>query len=169
MVRRKPMFDGLDLTDVTDLDNPASTWAFVDRVKDATSMRLVVKGIVTREDAELCVEHGVDGIVVSNHGGRAEESGRGTIDSLPEVIEGAAGRVPVIVDSGFRRGTDMLKALALGATAVGIGRPYLWGLGAFGQSGVEAVLLMLRTELERSMRLVGASSLAALDRTHLVG
>jgi len=167
MVRRKPMFDGLDLTDVTDLDNPASTWEFVDRLRDATAMKLVVKGIVTREDAELCVEHGVDGIVVSNHGGRAEESGRGTIDSLPEVLEGAAGRVPVIVDSGFRRGTDMLKALALGATAVGIGRPYLWGLGAFGQAGVDAVLLMLRTELERSMQLVGASSLKGLSREHL--
>jgi isopentenyl diphosphate isomerase/L-lactate dehydrogenase-like FMN-dependent dehydrogenase len=167
-VRRKPMFDGLDLDGGAAGANPGATWDFVDRIKDTTSMKLVVKGIVTREDAELCVEHGVDGVVVSNHGGRAEESGRATIDSLPEVVEGIAGRVPVIVDGGFRRGTDMLKALALGADAVGIGRPYLWGLGAFGQAGVDQVLQMLRAELQRAMGQVGVASLAALDQRYLV-
>ena len=89
---------------------------------------LVLKGIVTREDAELAVTHGVDGLIVSNHGGRSEDSGRGAIECLPEVVAGVAGRVPVIVDGGFRRGTDLFKALALGATAVCIGRPYVWGL-----------------------------------------
>ncbi len=166
-VRRKPMFDGLDLTDVTGVGNPSATWDFVDRIKDTIGMRLVVKGIVTREDAELCIEHGVDGIVVSNHGGRNEPSGRATIESLPEVVDAVAGRAPIIVDGGFRRGTDMLKALALGATAVGIGRPYLWGLGAFGEAGVDRVLQMLHGELRRSMQLVGATSLPALSRTIL--
>ena len=127
---RKPMFDGLDLAGVTGVGNPAATWEFIDRIKDATTMKLVVKGIVTREDARLCVEHGVDGLVVSNHGGRSEPSGKATIERLPEVLGGVSGRVPVIIDGGFRRGTDILKALVLGATALGIGRPYLWGLGA---------------------------------------
>jgi isopentenyl diphosphate isomerase/L-lactate dehydrogenase-like FMN-dependent dehydrogenase len=161
------MFEGLDVTDVTGVGNPSATWEFVDRIKGITGMRLVVKGIVTREDAELCIEHGVDGIVVSNHGGRNEPSGRGTIESLPEVVDAVAGRVPVIVDGGFRRGTDMLKALALGADAVGIGRPYLWGLGAFGEAGVDAVLQMLSAELQRSMQLVGATSLRTLNQAFL--
>ena len=165
--RRKPMFEGLDLAGVMGVGNPIATWEFVDRLKDTTTMKLIVKGIVTREDAELCIEHGVDGIVVSNHGGRAEESGRATIESLPEVLEGVAGRVPVIVDGGFRRGTDILKALALGADAIGIGRPYLWGLGAFGQAGVDQVLQLLRSELQRAMQLVGAPSLRELDRRFL--
>ncbi|HJO02495.1 MAG TPA: alpha-hydroxy acid oxidase [Acidobacteriota bacterium] len=168
-VRRKPMFDGLDLEDVSSLNNSSATWEFVDRIKDTVGMRLVVKGVVTREDAELCVEHGVDGIVVSNHGGRNEPTARGTIESLPEVVDAVAGRVPVIVDGGFRRGADMLRALALGADAVGIGRPYLWGLGAFGEAGVDAVLHMLSAELSRSMALVGAPSLKVLNRSFVAG
>ena len=115
-------------------------------------MKLVLKGIVTAEDARLAVEHGVDGLIVSNHGGRAEDSGRATIESLPEVVDAVDGRMPVIVDSGFRRGTDIFKALALGADAIAIGRPYLWGLGAFGQEGVETVLDLLQHELEIVMR-----------------
>ena len=105
--------------------------------------RLVVKGLMTAEDATLAVENGLDGIVVSNHGGRADDSGRSTIDALPEILEAVDGRIPVLVDSGFRRGTDIVKALAMGARAVCIGRPYLWGLGAFGQPGVERVLGLL--------------------------
>ena len=93
-------------------------------------MHLVIKGIVTREDAELAVTNGADAIVCSNHGGRAEETGRSSIESLPEVLEGAAGRVRVLVDSGFGRGTDIFTALALGATAICVGRPYVWGLAA---------------------------------------
>ena len=130
-------------------------------------MKVVLKGIVTREDAHLCVKHGVDGIIVSNHGGRAEESGRATIDSLPEVVEAVAGRIPVFVDGGIRRGSDIFKALALGAQAVGIGRPYLWGLAAFGQAGVEMVLKILRTELRDVMMFAGTPTLRDIGRAHV--
>src|SRR5207302_6714530 len=114
------------------------------------------------EDAQLCVENGVDGFLVSNHGGRAEDQGRSTIDALPEIVEAVGGRVPVVVDSGFRRGTDVVKALAMGARAVAIGRPYLWGLGAFGQAGVERVLAILHGELRSVMMQMGAPSLKDL-------
>ena len=112
--------------------------------------------------------HGVDGLVVSNHGGRAEETLRPTIECLPEVVEGVRGNIPVLIDGGVRRGTDIFKALALGATAVGIGRPYVWGLAAFGQSGVEGVLAILRREFETVMRQVGARSLADISRTYVI-
>ena len=121
-------------------------WDYVDRLKEFTSMRLMLKGIVTAEDARMAVEHGVDGIIVSNHGGRSEDSGRSTIECLPEVVEAVQGRIPVVVDGGFRRGTDIFKALALGADAIAIGRPYLWGLASFGQEGVETVLDLLARE-----------------------
>ncbi|HUO66374.1 MAG TPA: alpha-hydroxy acid oxidase, partial [Gammaproteobacteria bacterium] len=143
------------------------TWDYVDKLKHATTMKVLVKGVVTREDASRALAHGADGIVVSNHGGRADETLRGTIDSLPEVLEAVNGRVPVVVDSGFRRGTDVFKALALGASAVGIGRPYIWGLGAFGQPGVERVLGILNRELEIVMKQMGATSLAKISRSSL--
>jgi len=107
----------------------------------------------------------VDAIIVSNHGGRSEESGRATIESLPEVIAGTGGKIPVLVDGGVRRGTDVIKALALGAKAVGIGRPYLWALSSFGQDGVERVIDILRGELELSMRQCGKTSLAKIDKS----
>lgn len=138
------------------------------RLKAGTSMRLVIKGIVTGEDATLCLEHGVDGIIVSNHGGRAENSGRSTIECLPKVVGAVAGKIPVLIDSGFRRGTDIFKALALGADAVCIGRPYLWGLASFGQPGVEAVLDILRRELELVMRQCGPTSLDEIDRQFVI-
>jgi isopentenyl diphosphate isomerase/L-lactate dehydrogenase-like FMN-dependent dehydrogenase len=159
----KPMFEGLEVNG--GLMAPGLTWDFIGRLKDTTSMRVVVKGIVTREDAARCVRYGADGIVVSNHGGRAEESGRATIASLVEVVEAVRGRIPVLVDGGIRRGNDVLKALALGATAVGIGRPQAWGLAAFGQVGVERVLDILRSELELAMRLAGAPTIADIDRS----
>jgi len=133
-----------------------------------TTMKILLKGIVTREDAKLAVERGADGIIVSNHGGRAEESARGTIESLPEVVEAAGGHIPVLIDSGFRRGTDIFKALALGADAVAIGRPYLWGLAAFGQAGVEAVLDILKKELALAMRLAGVTSIPGITRDYVV-
>jgi isopentenyl diphosphate isomerase/L-lactate dehydrogenase-like FMN-dependent dehydrogenase len=167
-IERKPMFRGLDVSQVTAIDPMEMTWDYLKRLRDTTSMPLVIKGIVTREDAELAVEHGVDGIIVSNHGGRAEESGRATIECLPEIVEGVRGRVPVLVDGGFRRGTDIFKALALGAASVAIGRPYLWGLAAFGQSGVEAVLEILRRELETIMRQAGTLRIQDIGPSYVV-
>jgi len=163
--RTKPMFDALDLSKATGLYPSNLTWDFVKRLKDATRMKLLLKGIVTREDAQLAVEHGADGIVVSNHGGRAEESLRPTIECLPEVVAAVRGKIPVLIDGGIRRGTDVFKALALGATAVGIGRPYGWGLAAFGQPGVEAVLAIMRRELETIMRQAGTPSVASITKT----
>ncbi|MEQ1855785.1 MAG: alpha-hydroxy acid oxidase [Longimicrobiales bacterium] len=140
-----------------DLDGPAGerppyTWDYIKRLKDASDMNLVVKGIVTGEDADLAIEHGADAIYVSNHGGRAENSMWATIDSLPEVVAAVQGRVPVLIDSGVRRGVDVFKALALGADAVGIGRPYVWGLGAFGEQGVDRAIELIMAELSIVMR-----------------
>ncbi len=167
-LKTRPMFDGLDVTGLFAIYAPNLTWNSVRRLKDTTRMKLVLKGIVTREDAALCVENGVDGIIVSNHGGRAEESGRSTIECLAEVIEAVGGRIPVMIDGGFRRGTDIFKALALGAKAVGIGRPYIWGLSAFGQPGVEKVLDLLRIEFELIMKQAGVTSLDQIKRTYVV-
>lgn len=144
------------------------TWDYVKRLKDATGMKLLVKGIVTREDAELAIQNGVDGVYVSNHGGRAENSLRATIECVADVSAGVKGRAPVLVDGGFRRGTDVFKALALGATAVGVGRPYMWGLASFGQEGVEAVLDILRRELQLIMRQSGTNTVAAIGSNHIV-
>ena len=164
--KAKHMFDGVDLKGLN-MTVAGLTWDYVDKLKHATTMKVLVKGVVTREDASRALAHGADGIVVSNHGGRADETLRGSIDSLPEVLEAVNKRVPVIVDSGFRRGTDVFKALALGATAVGIGRPYIWGLGAFGQPGVERVLDILNRELEIVMKQMGTTSLAKITRSSL--
>jgi 4-hydroxymandelate oxidase len=164
---RKPLYAGLDVSGVTRLIPLDVTWEYLGRLRELWPRKLIVKGIVTREDAELALRHGVDGLVVSNHGGRTEESGRATIESLPEVVEGARGKIPVLVDGGFRRGTDIFKALALGATAVCIGRPYVWGLAAFGQPGVEAVLDLLRRELLMIMRQAGTTRLAEIDAAHV--
>jgi isopentenyl diphosphate isomerase/L-lactate dehydrogenase-like FMN-dependent dehydrogenase len=156
-----PMFKGLSSNAI---NPPVATWELVDRLKKTTKMKLLLKGIETAEDAKMCRERGVDGIPVSNHGGRATEDLRGTIESLPEVVEAAGNQVPVLVDGGFRRGTDVYKALALGASAVGIGRPYVWGLTAFGQDGVERVLDILRAELQRTMRQCGTPAVAQITR-----
>ena len=139
------------------------TWETLRRLKNTTSMKILVKGIETPEDAELCVRYGADGVIVSNHGGRATNSGRATIDSLPDVVRAVRGRMPVLVDGGFRRGTDVFKALALGARAVCIGRPYMWGVAAFGQPGVETVLGILRRELNLVMAECGKKSVAEID------
>ena len=167
--RKRPMFDGLDISGLSSTSRAGNlTWDLVDRLRDLTTARLLLKGIVTHEDAGLAVAHGVDGLIVSNHGGRAENSRRGTIESLPEVVDAVAGRIPVLVDGGFRRGVDVFKALAIGADAVCIGRPYLWGLSAFGQEGVETVLDLLRRELVVMMQQAGATSLDAINRNYLV-
>jgi 4-hydroxymandelate oxidase len=144
------------------------TWDFIHRLRDITDQKIIVKGLVTREDAEESVSNGIDAIWVSNHGGRAEGDGRATIDALPEVSDAISGRMPIIVDSGFRRGSDLVKGIARGATAVAVGRPYLWGLGAFGQEGVERVLELLMREMEITMRAIGAPSLESLG-PHSIG
>lgn len=163
-VSRKPMFDGIDVSKVTNLYGTGMTWDFVKRLQSATKMKIVLKGIMSADDAAKAVKLGADGIIVSNHGGRAEESLQSTIRALPDVVKAVNGRIPVLVDGGVRRGTDVLKALALGATAVGIGRPYCWGLTAFGQPGVEAVLDILQREFETIMKQVGATSLKEITR-----
>jgi isopentenyl diphosphate isomerase/L-lactate dehydrogenase-like FMN-dependent dehydrogenase len=168
-VRNKPNFAGIDVaaTGVKNLQSANMTWDFIRRMRDTTKMKILVKGILTPEDAKLCVENGVDGFIVSNHGGRAEDSGLATIDALPDIIAATGGRIPVLVDSGFRRGTDAVKALAMGATAVGIGRPYLWGLGAFGQAGVEKVLEIMRTETAAAMGQCGVRTVKQLTPNYV--
>jgi isopentenyl diphosphate isomerase/L-lactate dehydrogenase-like FMN-dependent dehydrogenase len=163
----KPLMAGID-TQGLGQTSPSLTWDFIKQLKDVTKMKVVIKGIESREDAALAVEHGADGLMVSNHGGRALESGRGTIESLAEVVQGAAGRIPVIVDGGVRRGTDVYKALALGATAVGIGRPYVWGLSTFGQQGVERVMDLLNSELRLAMVGCGARTIKEISASSLI-
>jgi isopentenyl diphosphate isomerase/L-lactate dehydrogenase-like FMN-dependent dehydrogenase len=163
-IKERRMYDGIDMADVS-ASNRALTWDYVDRLRKATKAKLFIKGIDTREDARLCVEHGVDGIMVSNHGGRSVETLRSTIEALPEVADAVGGRIPVFVDGGVRRGTDVFKALALGAKAVGIGRPFLWGLGAFGQAGVERVIEILQGELRLVMGSCGTATVQAIERS----
>jgi 4-hydroxymandelate oxidase len=161
---RRHNYDGIDLSGITGSGEASNlSWDTVKRMRDVTRMKIVLKGIITPMDAELAVQNGIDGILVSNHGGRGEDNGRSTIDALPEIIAAVKGRIPVIVDSGFRRGTDAVKALAIGAQAVGIGRPYLWGLGAFGQEGVERVLEIVRTETRAAMQQCGVRSVKELN------
>jgi isopentenyl diphosphate isomerase/L-lactate dehydrogenase-like FMN-dependent dehydrogenase len=165
--RARKLYDGIDMTGVG-LRDPSTTWEVVDRLRKATSRKLFIKGIETHEDARLCLEHGIDGIVVSNHGGRATETGRSTIEALPEVVDAVGNRIPVFLDGGVRRGTDVFKALALGAKAVGIGRPYLWGMGAFGQAGVDRVLEILQGELKLVMGNCGTQSVSDIDHNYII-
>jgi 4-hydroxymandelate oxidase len=162
-IKERRMYDGIDMTGVTP-QNPAMDWDFLGRLRKLVSVKLMIKGIDTREDARLALEHGLDGVWVSNHGGRSTETSRGTIEALPEVVAEVGNRIPVFVDGGFRRGTDVFKALALGARAVGIGRPFLWGLGAFGQAGVDRVLEIMQGELKLVMGNCGTQTVAAITR-----
>ena len=165
--RIRPMHQGLDIPERNDYRSSID-WEFVRRLRDTTSMKVLIKGIVRGDDAELAVENGVDGVIVSNHGARAVATDRSTIECLPEVVDAVQGRIVVLIDSGFRRGTDFFKALALGADAVCIGRPYLWGLASFGQAGVEVVLDLLRAELELVMKQAGTTSIDQIEPSHLV-
>ena len=159
---RKPNFAGIDLGGVSSTVVTNLTWDVIKRLRDTVKVKLVLKGILSPEDARLAAGAGIDAIVVSNHGGRVEDGVGATISVLPEIVEAVGGRMPILVDSGFRRGSDITKALAIGARAVCIGRPYLWGLGAFGQPGVERVLALLRAETRTSMQQLGAPSLKDL-------
>jgi isopentenyl diphosphate isomerase/L-lactate dehydrogenase-like FMN-dependent dehydrogenase len=167
MVRRAPMFAGIDVSRVTELSPTNLSGNFLERLRKLVTVKFLVKGIVTAEDATQAMRAGVDGIVVSNHGGRQEETLRSTIECLPEIVAAVGGRIPVFIDGGIRRGTDIFKALALGATAVGIGRPQAWGPAAFGQPGVEAISGILARELRTIMRQAGTPDLKSIDKNHL--
>ena len=140
-------------------------WTLLDELRRMIKVPLVVKGIVTGEDARLCLEHGVDAIYVSNHGGRSLDYGPATLEVLPEIADAVQGRIPILFDSGIRRGSDILKALALGASAVGLGRVPLWGLAAYGPQGVRKVLEILQAELVQAMAANGRPTLASIDRS----
>jgi len=161
-LRTRAMYQGVDISGLTHTQSSNMTWDFFKRLRDTTKMKILAKGILAWEDAVLAADAGLDGIIVSNHGARSEDSGRSTIDALPEIVEAVKGRIPILVDSGFRRGSDVVKALCMGATAVCVGRPYIWGLGAFGQAGVERALDLLRIETYAMMQQVGAPSVKQL-------
>ena len=147
------------------LYEPDMTWDHLTFIREhAPDLPVLVKGILTAEDAVLAIEHGADGIVVSNHGGRQLDSSPASLDALPEVVEAVEGRLPVLMDGGVRRGTDVLKAMALGAAAVLVGRPAAWGLAAEGEEGVAGVLEILRAEVENAMALTGCRSVAEIGR-----
>jgi 4-hydroxymandelate oxidase len=150
---------------IADIWDTSLTWAAVDWLRGLSPLPLVIKGILTAEDARRAVDHGAAAIVVSNHGGRQLDGTMATSDALGEVVEAVAGRAEVLVDGGIRRGSDILKALALGARAVLIGRPYLWGLAVAGQAGVEHLIEILREELDLAMALAGRPTIASIDRT----
>jgi isopentenyl diphosphate isomerase/L-lactate dehydrogenase-like FMN-dependent dehydrogenase len=144
---------------------PFIDWNFIEQLRGFTKVPLLVKGILTMEDALLAVERGVDGIVVSNHGGRYLDYAPSTLEVLPEIADAVKGRIPVLIDGGFRRGSDVVKALALGAKAVCFGRPPRWGLGAFGAPGVQRVLEILQKEMVQTMSAIGRPTLASIDRS----
>jgi 4-hydroxymandelate oxidase len=152
---------------VHDLLDPTLTWDAIEWLRGLTRLPVLVKGIVAPDDAGLAVDRGAAGVVVSNHGGRQLDGTIATIDALPGIVDRVAGRVPVLMDGGVRRGTDVLKALALGAQAVLIGRPYLWGLAAAGERGVCRVLELLGAELELAMALAGCPEIRAITRSLL--
>jgi 4-hydroxymandelate oxidase len=158
----KPMYEGVDLSGLRNIQSSTMNWDYLKRLRDMTKMKVVIKGLLAWEDAKLAADAGYDAIIVSNHGARSEDSGRSTIDALPEIVEAVNGRMPILIDSGFRRGTDICKALCMGATGVAVGRPYLWALGAFGEPGVERMLELLRLELLGIMQQVGAPSIKEL-------
>jgi isopentenyl diphosphate isomerase/L-lactate dehydrogenase-like FMN-dependent dehydrogenase len=147
---------------VASLLDPSMSWADVDELRRIWKGPLILKGILHPADATTAIDRGVDGIVVSNHGGRQLDGTPATIDALPPIVEAVAGRVPVLIDGGFRRGVDVVKALALGASACMIGRPHLWGLAVGGEAGVARVLDIYRREIDRAMGLCGATRIADL-------
>jgi 4-hydroxymandelate oxidase len=143
------------------------TWADLEWLRGLTRLPILLKGILHPDDADLAVRYGAAGVIVSNHGGRYLDSAPATLDALPAIADKVAGRLPILMDGGIRRGTDALKALARGARAILIGRPYVWGLAAAGASGVKRVIDILRVELEMAMALTGRPTLASIDRSLL--
>jgi 4-hydroxymandelate oxidase len=147
--------------------DPSFNWRDLEWLRSVAGVPVILKGVLSPEDGKRAVESGADGVIVSNHGGRNLDMVPGAIDALPRMVEAIAGRIPVMLDSGIRRGTDVLMALALGAKAVFIGRPYIYGLAAGGAQGVERVITILRDELERAMALTGRRSIAEIDSSVL--
>ncbi|HEV2591924.1 MAG TPA: alpha-hydroxy acid oxidase [Gaiellaceae bacterium] len=158
---------GVTPKDLFDMVSASLTWRDVERIAAEASLPLIVKGVLTAEDTLLAVEHGAAAVVVSNHGGRQLDGVQATADALPEVVDAAAGRVEVLVDGGIRRGTDVVRALALGAQAVLVGRPCLWGLAVGGADGAGAVLEILRREVLNALQLLGCASPADVTRGHV--
>jgi 4-hydroxymandelate oxidase len=150
---------------VQQLFDRSLTWEALSWLRSATHLPVLVKGILTAEDARLAVEHGAAGVIVSNHGGRQLDGALASIEALPEVVDAVAGRCEVYMDGGIRRGIDALKALALGARGVFVGRPIIWGLAVNGAEGVQRVLTLLRDELELAMTLAGRPTIASIDRS----
>ena len=137
------------------------TWELLKRLRDVTKMELFLKGIMHPDDAAMCVKLGY-GVYVSNHGGRNEDTSASTISALPDIVATVKGKVPIYIDGGFRRGMDIVKAISMGATMVGFGRPWMWGLGAFGEAGVDKVIDIIKAEVVAAMQQVGAASLKDL-------
>jgi 4-hydroxymandelate oxidase len=160
-LRTRGTYKDIDLSEVT-THLGVYTWPLIERIRKLTRMKIVAKGILTAEDARLSIENGFDGVWVSNHGGRQLNSLWTPMEALPEVVQAVSGRCPVLVDGGVRRGTDIFKGLALGANAVCIGRPYIWGLAALGEAGVSRALQLLDAELLRAMQLAGTPSVGAI-------
>ena len=159
--RPLPNLQGRDYLD------PTLTWKDIDWLRGFARRPVLLKGILNPDDAAVAVKAGVAGIIVSNHGARNLDTVPATIDALPRIVTQVEGRVPVIVDGGIRRGTDVIKALALGANAVQVGRPYLWGLGVAGAEGVTRVVEILQKELELAMALMGRPTIKSIDRSAL--
>ena len=147
-----------------DLNNPANNWSNFDWLHDQWDGALMIKGIMDAADAKLAVDHGADGVIVSNHGGRQADAVAGSVDVLPEVVDAVAGEIDVMLDGGIRRGTDVVKAVALGAKAVMVGRPLWWGLAAGGERGVDRMLEIFHDEIDRALALIGRPVLTELDR-----
>jgi isopentenyl diphosphate isomerase/L-lactate dehydrogenase-like FMN-dependent dehydrogenase len=163
-IRAQGYEGGVSMLDVGDLIDASLTWADVEHFANASGLPVLVKGVLTAEDAELSAEHGAAGIVVSNHGGRQLDTVLSGADALPEVVDAVGDRLDVLVDGGVRRGTDVLKALAIGAKAVLVGRPVIWGLAVGGEEGARTVLDLLRAELATALALAGVPRAADLDR-----
>ena len=157
----------LTIEEVLGLVDPSVTWSDLERLAEEAQLPVYIKGVMTAEDARLAVEHGVAGVVVSNHGGRQLDGVSATLDVLPEVVEAIGGQIDVLMDGGIRRGIDVAVALALGADAVLVGRPILWGLTVDGQAGAELALGMLRDEFELALALLGCRSPAELTTAHV--
>jgi isopentenyl diphosphate isomerase/L-lactate dehydrogenase-like FMN-dependent dehydrogenase len=170
---RAPAIEGaaghrsLTPAEVFQLVDPSITWEDLERLCDEFDLPVLVKGLITGEDAALAVEHGAAGVVVSNHGGRQLDNAPATIDALPEVVEAVAGRIPVLLDGGVRRGSDVAVALAIGAEAVLVGRPALWGLAVDGEAGARRALEMLTEELRLTLALLGVTSPSDLSADHV--